>query len=168
MVTVFERISAFNARLCSFLTNLIGGLLAAITVILFFSVVMRYAFNNPVTWSEDSAKILLVWMTLLGAPAGLRSTSHVSVELLTERLPDRAKRIFQLLGFVIVMYVSWIFVAYGFRFALQGMRRIVPSLAWLPFGFAYLALPVGYALMMLICIELLLKSILNLRTPKVI
>lgn len=162
MIKLVDSISAFNSRLCSILTTVIGGILAAIASILFFSVVMRYVFNNPVTWSEDSAKILLVWMTLLGAPAGLRSASHVSIELLTDKLPERGRIVFQILGLGVTTYVSWIFVSQGYRFALQGMRRIVPSLDWLPFGFAYLALPVGYALMLLICVELFLKNLVTI------
>jgi TRAP-type C4-dicarboxylate transport system permease small subunit len=155
-------LSTFNQRLCRFLTVLIGGILAAISIILFHSVVMRYLFNNPVTWSEDAAKFLLVWMTLLGAPAGMRAGTHVAVELITDKLPQPIQKVFQLLSLVVVLYVSWMIVSQGWSFALQGMRRIVPSLPWLPFGFAYLALPIGYALIGLICIELILTSISGL------
>lgn len=158
MNSIVKLITDINDRMCTILTKVIGVILGLISVILFYSVVMRYVFNNPVTWTEDSANFLMVWMVLLGAPIGLRAGSHVSIELLIEKLPQLISKIVQTFVILIIMYVCWIILRYGWSFAMKGMRRIVPSLEWLKFGYAYMALPVGYGLMILICIEQLLKT----------
>lgn len=156
-------LSKFNAHMVATLHKMLGVILLLISAILFHSVVMRYLFNNPVTWSEDAAKILLVWMTLLGAPGGLRKGAHVSIDLIVEKLPHVLSQLLRLVSLLAVIYVSWMIVRHGWLFALQGMRRIVPSLEWLPFGFAYLALPVGYGLMILVCVELIAKHLLSMK-----
>jgi TRAP-type C4-dicarboxylate transport system permease small subunit len=57
-------------------------------------------------------------------------------------------------------------VWHGSMFSIQGMRRIVPSLEWLPFGFAYLALPVGYGLMILVLLEQLIETLFLMPTER--
>ena len=52
------------------------SLVAAIAVIVIASVIMRYVFNNSISWSEDAAKFLMVWLAFLGAPLGFRHGAH--------------------------------------------------------------------------------------------
>ncbi len=153
-------LSRWNAFMCRILVHAVGYILGVISVVLFYSVVRRYVFNNPVSWSEDVTNFLMVWMVLLCAPAGLRTGAHVSIDALVKHVSPTARRIIRILGIVTVGYVSTMIVWHGTLFSIQGMRRIVPSLEWLPFGFAYLALPVGYGLMILVLVEQLLETVL--------
>jgi len=160
-----QRLAEFNSRLCVGLAYTIGGILGVISVVLFYSVVRRYAFNNPVTWTEDLANFLMVWMVLLGAPGGLRAGSHVAIDALIERIPPRFRGFLHAGIALIVMYVAYMIIRHGWAFSIQGMRRIVPSMEWLPFGFAYMALPVGYVLLVFILVEQFLDSILLILSP---
>ena len=155
---VLRLITRFNEGLCGILSRIAGGILAIIVLVLFISVGMRYLFNRPLSWSGELGVILLVWMTLLGAPGGLRKGSHVSIGFLVDKLPDPGRILVRLGAILVVLFVCWMMVSRGWGFALKGMRRIVPSMPWLPFGFAYLALPAGYGMMMLVCIEIILKN----------
>ena len=49
-----------------------GLLLAAITVILFFGVVWRYFLTDPLTWSDEIARALFVWLSFVGAAVAVR------------------------------------------------------------------------------------------------
>ena len=158
MPEALELLTRLNERLCGMLSKVVGGILAAISLVLFLSVAMRYLFNRPFSWSGELAAILLVWMTLLGAPVGLRKGSHISIGFLVDNLPDWGQRVVRPAAMLVVLFVCGMMVSRGWGFAVKGMRRIVPSMAWLPFGFAYLAVPVGYSAMMLVCLEILMKN----------
>ncbi len=159
---LLKLLSDFNNYLCKFLVNLTGLILVLISIIFFYAVLMRYTLNSPVTWSEDAAKILMVWMILLGAPVGLKAGNHVSIDLLLEELPEILSKLLRIISVLLIVFTTIIVLKYGWSFALRGMRRIVPSIDWMKFGVAYLALPVGYGLMLPICFEQILRHIAEL------
>ena len=138
-------------------------LMAIIASIMFIAVMMRYVFNAPIPWSEDMTGFFLVWMVLLGAAPAMRDRLPVSIDLLIEKIPGRAQVIGLILGLLIICFVIWIMVTYGFPFAMKAMNRVMSSLEWLKFGYAYLALPIGYGLMLPVCLELIIKDVLRLR-----
>ena len=53
----------------------------------------RYVLERAPSWSEELAGFLMVWLTMLGAAAVLRGGGHISVTVLTDRLPPRLLRI---------------------------------------------------------------------------
>ena len=56
---------------CRFLTAVIVALLAAMVVLVFGNVVLRYVANSGITVSEELSRWFFVWMTFLGAVVGL-------------------------------------------------------------------------------------------------
>ncbi len=155
----YRSMSKINTQLCRILTYTIGSVLAAMAIILFASVILRYVFNSPLPWTQDVLNILMVWMVLLGAPVGLRAGSHVAIESVVEKLPALMQKVLKIIVILIIAFVSWQILRYGWAFAMKGMRRIVPSLDWLRFGYVYMALPVGYGLLLMITLEQLLSTI---------
>ncbi len=52
-------------------------LVVAEIVILFAGVVSRYVFNKPLTWSDELASVLFLWLAMLGAVIALRRGEHM-------------------------------------------------------------------------------------------
>lgn len=50
-------------------------------------VVLRYAFNSPLTWSEELARYLFIWCAFLGWIVASRRNSHLAMTFAVERLP---------------------------------------------------------------------------------
>ena len=70
--------------------DMLGGLFLAVMVVLVFgNVVLRYAFNSGLTMSEEVSRWLFVWLTFMGAVVALREHSHLGVDALVLRLPQR-------------------------------------------------------------------------------
>lgn len=155
VVTGLGRINDGVCRIC---TALIMFLLAAIVVILFGSVFWRYVFNDPISWSEDAALLCMVWMALLGAPVGLRHGGHVAMEMVLNLFPGQVIRGLRALISLVVLATAVTVVLYGGGFVKQGFARIIPSMDWLSQGYVYLALPVGFALLIPICLQNFLES----------
>jgi TRAP-type C4-dicarboxylate transport system permease small subunit len=51
---------------CRLIEGLIALLLAVMVVLVFGNVVLRYAFNSGISFSEEVSRWLFVWLTFLG------------------------------------------------------------------------------------------------------
>jgi TRAP-type C4-dicarboxylate transport system permease small subunit len=80
-------------RLCRALSFVMVLFLAAMVVMVFGNVVLRYAFNSGITVSEELSRWLFVWMTFLGALVALRSHGHLGSDSLVSRLPVTGRKL---------------------------------------------------------------------------
>lgn len=62
-----------------------------IVVVIFMQVVMRYVFNDSLSWSEELARYLFVWFSWLGVSAGVKDNEHLRVEFLAMGLKKRGR-----------------------------------------------------------------------------
>jgi TRAP-type C4-dicarboxylate transport system permease small subunit len=71
----------------------LGLSLALMVTLLSSGVFFRYVLNNPIVWSESIAKLLIVWMTFLGASIAFSEKSHIRVDSLVDYFPFRIQQI---------------------------------------------------------------------------
>ena len=84
------------------------GLASIMTVVVFLQVVFRYVLTQPLHWSEEVARYLFVWLSILGATLGLQKRGHFGLDVFYRMLPDRARRVMRrvihfLMGVVILV-----------------------------------------------------------------
>lgn len=87
-------------------------LLAAMAVIVFINVVMRYAFHSGVSGAEDIARLLFVWLSFIGAVTAMASHGHLGVDMLVQKLP-RSGRLAAGVGSHVLMIIALIMLTYG-------------------------------------------------------
>jgi TRAP-type C4-dicarboxylate transport system permease small subunit len=112
---------------------LVAGLAAVVNLQIF----ARYLFNAPFIWPEEIARLLLVWMTFLGAAALTRRGADIAVDTFVLLMPTRFRRFF-LFARDLIMICLFGFVAFqGFELAkaVSGMPLIATGmptamLAW--------------------------------------
>ena len=127
----------------------LATLLALMTVLTFAQVVLRYAFNSGLVWSLEATTYLFAALVLFGMSYGVRTQTHIAVDLVTRRLPKRAEKIVNLLAItaclvyaLLMLYGSAVFVD---RLMILGNHaRDIPLPKWLltitmPLGFILLA-----------------------------
>lgn len=128
--------------------GLLALLLAVMTLLTFLQVALRYLFNSGIVWSLEATLYSFAALVLIGMSYGVRTRTHIAVDLFTRRLPARARRAVEILAIVaclsyalLMLYGSSVFV--DRLFALGSLARDVPLPKWLltatmPFGFALL------------------------------
>lgn len=125
---------------------LLATLVAAITAVTFAQVFSRYALADPIIWSEEVARYLFVWITLVGGAAAVRLRSHFGLDILRRWGGGGALR--TLLGLATSLVVA-AFLAIlcwrGFLEADQARTQIASSLP-ISLQLPFLALPVGAGL----------------------
>jgi TRAP-type C4-dicarboxylate transport system permease small subunit len=82
------RVDRLLTRALEYLTAL---LVVAEIVILFVGVVARYAFHNPLIWSDELASLLFLWLAMLGAALALRRNEHMRMTALVNRAGARTQ-----------------------------------------------------------------------------
>lgn len=93
---------------CRLLEHIITLMLAAMVVLVFGNVLLRYAFNSGITMSEEVSRWLFVWMTFLGAIVALKEHGHLGTDMLTSRLPLQARRACVAVAQLLMLYVTWL------------------------------------------------------------
>ena len=93
---------------CQALSYLIAAMLAAMVVLVFGNVFMRYAFNSGFTLSEELSRWLFVWVTFMGAVVALRSKSHLGTDMLVGKLGPAGKKLCMGLSLLLMLYCLWL------------------------------------------------------------
>ncbi len=80
-------------------------LLAAMTVLTFTNVVLRYLFNASIIWSLEVVLILFAWLVLFGIAYAFKVTAHLGVDAVTSLFPTTFRRVLGFLsGLVCIAY----------------------------------------------------------------
>ena len=118
-------------------------LMAAIVVVTFAQVVFRYALENPLSWSEETARFLFMWLTMLGAAYAFKLKSHFALTFLTRRLNETRKKILSSLITLVLSIFLVIFIWKGFYLIFTvAIDQIAPA-TQIPVAVPYLSGPVG-------------------------
>jgi len=123
-------------------------LLAAMTLLTFVQVVLRYVFDSGLIWALEATTYLFGWLVLVGISIGVRTNSHIAVDLVSARHPPAAQRILSLIAVALcLIYVAM--MSYG-SWELTAQLRAFGSLAHdipLPRWVLLASLPLGFALL---------------------
>lgn len=57
------------------------GLLAAILLAMGSQVIARYVFGSPLSWSEEVARLAMIWLTFIAASFVAAKREHIAVDL---------------------------------------------------------------------------------------
>ena len=64
-----------------------GALLVFLIASFGWLVFGRYVLNDTPTWVEQSSLLIVVYITCLGAAAGVRQNTHLSIDMVREAMP---------------------------------------------------------------------------------
>jgi TRAP-type transport system small permease protein len=93
---------------CEVLKAAVAICLAAMVVLVFSNVVLRYVFNSGIAISEELSRWLLVWLTFLGAIVALRQHAHLGVDTLVRALPPRGRFVCFVISYILMLYADWL------------------------------------------------------------
>ena len=119
----------------------------AFTCLIVVNVVLRYAFNQPLFFAEEVSIVLMIWMTLLAASLMLGRRQMVSVTILADALPQRARWLVTVAAHAVTLIVAVTF----FYWSIQWMgspvsKRDVILALDVPKWYSYMIIPVFFCL----------------------
>ncbi len=120
-------------------------LLVLLVLDVWLGVLARYVLPISLTFTEELARYLMIWMALLAVSSGVVHRQHIGVGFVFERFSPAVRRwlslIFSVIGCAFFLVLMW----YGIGLVQRGMNRVTMIYA-MPRGYAFAAVPVAAAL----------------------
>ncbi|MCI8652187.1 MAG: TRAP transporter small permease [Angelakisella sp.] len=155
---MFKAYSRFLDRLEKLFLMILGLLLAAMTGIMVYQVVLRYLFHRPNVWAEEVVKFLFAWVCFVGAPVCMRRNSHLKVDFLLLKLPESIRYLWQ----SVIVLLSIAFAAVIVPISIPMVRQVVGQYslgAHVPMWIPYLSVPFGGVFLVVFGVELFFKTL---------
>jgi TRAP-type C4-dicarboxylate transport system permease small subunit len=155
-----DRLSYQADRLARFLVAL---MMAVMSSIVLFGVFNRFIFKIPISWTEEIAKYLLIWISMLGSAVAVRIGAHVGVGLIVTKLKKSPRNIVSWVNQLTIVGFVVILIYLGMKVSLKELHTFGYSTR-IPMFWPYLAIPVG-CFMNLIQLLYILKMLFKNESP---
>lgn len=140
---IFAGYVALWSHWLSRITEVIVVFLMVLLVLdVWLGVIVRYFIDFPLTFTEEAARYLMIWMALLAVSIGIARREHIGVLILFDRMHGLPRHlllaIFDLIGLFLFLFLFY----YGVDFAVGGARRLT-MIYDLPKSIPFTAVPVA-------------------------
>ncbi|MBY6262787.1 TRAP transporter large permease subunit [Azospirillum sp. 412522] len=134
-------------RLLGWVSELpVALLVAAEVVILFTGIVARYVLHAPITWSDELASILFLWLAMLGAVVAFRRGEHMRMTALVSWASPRARAFLDVFAVAAALCFLLLVILPAGEFAWEELEITTPALQ-ISNMWRAAALPTGLGLM---------------------
>lgn len=150
--------------LTRFCEIVVAVLVFLITVVVLLGVFFRYVLGNALSWNEELARYLMIWMGFIAASIILKEEMHIGVAIVRDSLPRIVRNLAILAGdvIVIVFLLGWCWASWE---TLQVIKNDISSGLNIRLMWAFLAMPVCSGLMILQQLSLIPRHVNMLTTP---
>jgi TRAP-type transport system small permease protein len=131
--------------------------LALMAILIFGNVVLRYAFNSGIMWSEEMSRFLFIWMCFLGAIGALKDNSHLGVDMVIKKLSEGKKKIVYSISNLLILYILWLMIEGSWKVSIVNLHTSAP-VTGLPMFYIYITGVVMSAIMACLVIRNLYKA----------
>ena len=147
-IHVKERLQKWIDQVERGLTYFTAICMGALSVMVSWQVFARYVLRDSPYWVEEIVVTGMMWVGLLGAAACVWTGSHMSLELVVKRLPDRFKVLVEILVDLGIGVFAVFLLTQGWVLAETTMSSQMSTVP-IPLGYTYLVIPIAGGFMIL-------------------
>ncbi|MCD6472926.1 TRAP transporter small permease [Candidatus Aerophobetes bacterium] len=140
-----EKLSNKVNKASEVLLMVIVGIMIVTTLIGVFN---RFVFRFSVSWTNEVATYLLIWMSTVGACIATKRGLHISITFILKKLRKKLRLWIVIISQAMTMIFLIYATIYGFKLCISQMKQYSP-VAGIPIGLVYLAVPVGSLIMIM-------------------
>lgn len=145
---------AFSA-LAEFTAGVAAIGIAVAVVLNLAQIVYRYVLFDPLAWTEEAMRYLMVWVTMLGIAASLYRGEEASAGLLGGLPSPRLQKTLHLIRIALVLIFGIMLAWFGLPFALGAGSQVSPA-AQIPMIWPNLAMFAGGVLVIVMAIGMVI------------
>jgi TRAP-type C4-dicarboxylate transport system permease small subunit len=90
----------------------VSTILVALVAVTFSQVVFRYLLQAPLSWSEELARFLLMWLASLSAAYAFKTRSHFALRFVVDRFNPSVQRA---IGTVVTLLVATFLAVFAYQ-----------------------------------------------------
>lgn len=143
---------------------LLVTLISAMSTLIIAQIFMRFAIGSSITWSEELARYLFIWMTWIGTSYAVKKHAHIRVTAFSQKFPLHFSHYFNILTYCVFLVFCGLVIKEGialtekiFRFNQQSASLGVPM------GYVYIAPVFGLSLTALRLLQAIYQEIRSVR-----
>lgn len=172
-----ERMTQKKITFSTILRNL-DGIITCVTlsicvILVNINVFTRYILKNPIPGCEEIVTSLFVWTVFIGSAYAHRSHSHLGVDILVNIMPEKVKKVVEIVVLVIelavLMLVTSISAQYVYHLMFNNAGVWKPTLTdvlRMPKWWTAIAVPIGFGISTLYSIYEILADRLHIIKKK--
>ncbi|MGV9802135.1 TRAP transporter small permease [Mycobacterium sp. NPDC003449] len=116
--------------------------LVAVLFVVLWQIFARQVLGSTPGWSEETARILMVWIGFLMAAIGFREGAHIALTFVVDRFPPGLRRPVEWLSPLLALLFGLYLIYQGIEFAAATRFATLPGTG-LPRSVLYVVLPVA-------------------------
>lgn len=128
---------------------LLAALLAAMIGVAAYQVIGRNLFDGGLVWGDGLVRVLVLWVTLLGAMVASRRDEHIRMDVVARFLEPGRQRLLRRLTSAFTVAVCALFAYHSARFVWYDYQDGVIAFASVPAWWCESIIPIGAAVMTL-------------------
>ena len=129
-------------------------LMVVFMFLVFLQVFTRYFLNFPLSWTEQLARYLFIWMIMLYMPVLMRQKVNMSFDILLKRLPKNIQEIFFLFCELMIAVFAIMYLTSGIEFCTAFQEKILIGIN-IKAVYIYSAQIVGSGMLLLFTLEIM-------------
>ena len=137
-------------------------MLIIVCVVLIMQVFFRFVLNSPLIWSEELARYLFIWLTMLGLSYNVRTDNNISMTLIVSKMPKEAQKILSL-GTDLIGIAVFVYLFPAAVIHMKSQVNVFTTVMRLPMVLLVSSVPIGFGLTI---IQLILHFVRTLRSDK--
>jgi len=165
MREVMEKLALYTGWLGRIALWLSGTGLVLMTAFVFAQVFYRYILSSSLFWAEPASVILMGWFIFLGAAVGIREGYHLSFDVLLYFLPEKVRPWLHSVSDLVVGAFAFGMAKFGWELAEKMWPTTISGLG-ISGAFRFLPVAVGGVLLMIFCLERILRRMAGLPTAR--
>lgn len=118
-----------------YFTGILTGLMV---LFVFLNVILRTFFNSGLTWSEELARYLFVYVTYIGAISAMRANGHLGVDTLISRMKPQVQMVMYVVSQLLITGIMCILVHGTCKMVIQNTQSRTAALG-IPYSVLYFA-----------------------------
>ncbi|MEA2117945.1 TRAP transporter small permease [Halovibrio sp. HP20-50] len=108
---------------------LVAGVLLVTLILIFGWLVFgRYVLNNTPTWVEQASLVLVVYITCLGAAAGVRHHTHLNIDFIRESFTGPLRSLMYHLADLFILAFGGFMAFQGWTLVMTNLERAIPMI----------------------------------------
>lgn len=130
------------AKIIWVIEKILMVLLGVAIAVIACQVFWRYILNDPLSWSEQSARCMFIWMMMLSVPILFYRKGAVAFDLILEAMPRKVQDILRILIQLIILAFAAFYLKASIQLCIETGGRIMTGIA-IPMNCLYAAPPVS-------------------------
>ena len=104
----------------------------------FINVILRYFFNEGLTWAEEASRFLFIWLIFLGAIVAYKENVHLGVDTLVQKLSVKHRRVLFIINNIVLVITMGLCVDGTWKITMLTSDQVSASLE-VPMSWVYIS-----------------------------